>query len=49
MKKDENKPLEGQISMFDSVGVETSAQSCYIKSIQKGEENNDKTRKEGTD
>ena len=50
-KSDENKPLEGQISMFESVGVETSAQSCYIKSIQKGEEDNERKqiKQEGTD
>lgn len=41
-KNDENKPLPGQISMFDSAVEESPAQSCYIKSIQKGEENNGK-------
>ena len=44
-KSDENKPLEGQISMFESVGVETSAQSCFKKSIQKGEEKNGKNER----
>ena len=49
-KNDENKPLPGQISMFDSAVEESPAQSCYINSIQ-GEENYgyfDKTGKKGS-
>ena len=50
-KNDENKPLPGQISMFDSAVEESPAQSCYKNLFKKGEENNEfyKTRKENDD